>query len=121
MYIDLEKLRKLSSNRNVKSTDIDEESFKNIHRIYDTVVDSECYDTTIKYLSAINDISVYDLKFIVKFYYDHFASEEERKLYIEPNYNYSKSEGFANISMISSILLLISTFGILIASILYNL
>jgi len=70
MYINIEKLRKLSSRKTIKKNDIEEKELESIRHIYYSLVDSEDYNSTIKYLSAINEISVSDLQFLIKFYYN---------------------------------------------------
>lgn len=122
MSIDIERIKKITIKKNSDfKSKFNEQDVKFMSYVYNQMIESDCYEATNNYLAAINELNVSDINYLQKIYYYYFATEEERKLYINPNLQTSKSSGFANMSIITSLMILIGSFGILVAFILYNL
>ncbi len=114
------------SKNKIDKTDLTTNEITFMSHIFNTVLDSEDYISTVKYLAGINEMSVSDIKLLIGIYFLKLASPDEKKEYsiLKENIrkqNNSKSRGFASISIISSIVILILTFGIYVAYIIYNL
>ncbi len=114
------------SKNKIDKTDLTTNEITFMSHIFNTVLDSEDYISTVKYLAGINEVSVSDIKLLIGIYFLKLASPDEKKEYsiLKENIrkqNNSKSRGFASISIISSIVILILTFGIYVAYIIYNL
>lgn len=114
------------SKNKIDKTDLTTNEITFMSHIFNTVLDSEDYISTVKYLAGINEMSVSDIKLLIGIYFLKLASHDEKKEYsiLKENIrkqNNSKSRGFASISIISSIVILILTFGIYVAYIIYNL
>lgn len=120
-----DRLYDLSKNK-IDKADLTTNEITFMSHIFNTVLDSEDYISTVKYLAGINEMSVSDIKLLIRIYFLKLASVDEKKEYsiLKENIrkqNNSKSRGFASISIISSIVILILTFGIYVAYIIYNL
>lgn len=120
-----DRLYDLSKNK-IDKTDLTTNEITFMSHIFNAVLDSEDYISTVKYLAGINEMSVSDIKLLIGIYFLKLASPDEKKEYsiLKENIrkqNNSKSRGFASISIISSIVILILTFGIYVAYIIYNL
>lgn len=120
-----DRLYDLSKNK-IDKADLTTNEITFMSHIFNTVLDSEDYISTVKYLAGINEMSVSDIKLLIGIYFLKLASVDEKKEYsiLKENIrkqNNSKSRGFASISIISSIVILILTFGIYVAYIIYNL
>lgn len=120
-----DRLYDLSKNK-VDKADLTTNEITFMSHIFNTVLDSEDYISTVKYLAGINEMTVSDIKLLIGIYFLKIASPGEKKEYsiLKENIrkqNNSKSRGFASISIISSIVILILTFGIYVAYIIYNL
>lgn len=114
------------SKNKIDKTDLTTNEITFMSHIFNTILDSEDYISTVKYLAGINEMSVSDIKLLIGIYFLKLASPDEKKEYsiLKENIrkqNNSKSRGFASISIISSIVILILTFGIYVAYIIYNL
>lgn len=114
------------SKNKIDKTNLTTNEITFMSHIFNTVLDSEDYISTVKYLAGINEMSVSDIKLLIGIYFLKLASPDEKKEYstLKENIrkqNNSKSRGFASISIISSIVILILTFGIYVAYIIYNL
>lgn len=114
------------SKNKIDKTDLTTNEITFMSHIFNAVLDSEDYISTVKYLAGINEMSVSDIKLLIGIYFLKLASPDEKKEYsiLKENIrkqNNSKSRGFASISIISSIVILILTFGIYVAYIIYNL
>lgn len=114
------------SKNKIDKTDLTTNEITFMSHIFNTVLDSEDYISTVKYLAGINEMSVSDIKLLIGIYFLKIASVDEKKEYsiLKENIrkqNNFKSRGFASISIISSIVILILTFGIYVAYIIYNL
>lgn len=122
MNIDMEKIRKIEVNKNKDfKSNFNEEDINFMRYVYNNMIESDSYESTNHYLAGIYELSVSDIKYLQKIYYYYFATDEERNLYINPNLQTSKSSGFVNMSIITSLMILIGSFGILMAFIIYNL
>lgn len=120
-----DRLYDLSKNK-IDKADLTTNEITFMSHIFNTVLDSEDYISTVKYLAGINEMTVSDIKLLIGIYFLKIASPDEKKEYsiLKENIrkqNNSKSRGFASISIISSIVILILTFGIYVAYIIYNL
>lgn len=120
-----DRLYDLSKNK-IDKADLTTNEITFMSHIFNTVLDSEDYISTVKYLAGINEMTVSDIKLLIGIYFLKLASPDEKKEYsiLKENIrkqNNSKSRGFASISIISSIVILILTFGIYVAYIIYNL
>lgn len=120
-----DRLYDLSKNK-INKADLTTNEITFMSHIFNTVLDSEDYISTVKYLAGINEMTVSDIKLLIGIYFLKLASPDEKKEYsiLKENIrkqNNSKSRGFASISIISSIVILILTFGIYVAYIIYNL
>lgn len=121
--MEIERIYALSM-RKIEKKDLTNDEIKFMSSIFNMVIESEDYNSTVNYLAGIHGLSVNDIKLIVGSYFIRLATPMEKKQYMlvkNKNSNNSKSRGFATISIISSILILLMTFGIYVAYIIYNL
>lgn len=125
MNLDMNKINKLVSSKSLTKDSLTEEEYDFIRMIYNTIIDSEDYEISTKMLSIIYDIKESEVKYLKNIYYSFLATKEEKQAYLyvrnELMNKNRKSRGFANISIIISILILLITFGIYLGYILYNL
>ena len=125
MNLDLNKLNKLVSSNSLAKDRLTEEEYDFIRMIYNTIIDSEDYEISTKMLSNIYDMKESEVKYLKNVYYLFLATTEEKQAYLyvrnELMNKNRKSRGFANISIIISLLILLITFGIYLGYILYNL
>lgn len=126
MDFDIDKVAKLillAKRKNVKE-EFTEEEVKFMSSIFNTIINSENYDSVIEYLAGIHCISVSDIKFIRNAYFLHFATKDEKLTYnkkMKQIRNERKKNGFINLSMIVSFIILIGIIGISLALFIYNL
>ena len=125
MNLDLNKINKLVSSKSLAKDSLTEEEYDFIRMIYNTIIDSEDYEISTKMLSNIYDMKESEVKYLKNVYYLFLATTEEKQAYLyvrnELMNKNRKSRGFANISIIISLLILLITFGIYLGYILYNL
>ena len=125
MNLDMNKINKLVSSKSLAKDSLTEEEYDFIRMIYNTIIDSEDYEISTKMLSIIYDMKESEVKYLKNVYYSFLATKEEKKAYLyvrnELMNKNKKSRGFANISIIISLLILLITFGIYLGYILYNL
>lgn len=112
--------------RKIKKDDLTDEEINFMANMFNMVINSDDYVSTIKYLAGIHELSISDVELIVGTYFLRIASHVEKKQYMlfkeeQKKKNNAKSLGFATISVISSVLILLTTFGIYVAYIIYNL
>lgn len=125
MNLDMNKINKLVSSKSLTKDSLTEEEYDFIRMIYNTIIDSEDYEISTKMLSNIYDMKESEVKYLKNVYYLFLATTEEKQAYLyvrnELMNKNRKSRGFANISIIISLLILLITFGIYLGYILYNL
>ncbi len=125
MNLDMNKINKLVSSKSLAKDSLTEEEYDFIRMIYNTIIDSEDYEISTKMLSNIYDMKESEVKYLKNVYYLFLATTEEKQAYLyvrnELMNKNRKSRGFANISIIISLLILLITFGIYLGYILYNL
>lgn len=125
LKFDINKINKLISNKSLNKDNITIEEYNFMRNIYNFIIDSEDYDTSIKILAIMYDLKESDIKYIRNIYFSYLATKEEKMPYyymLEQNRKQNKkSMGFVNISIIISLLILLLTFGIYLGYILYNL
>lgn len=125
MNLDMNKINKLVSSKSLAKDSLTEEEYDFIRMIYNTIIDSEDYEISTKMLSNIYDMKESEVKYLKNVYYLFLATKEEKQAYLyvrnELMNKNRKSRGFANISIIISLLILLITFGIYLGYILYNL
>lgn len=123
MKLDFNKIDKLISKKSLTKDSLSNEEVNFMRNIYNMIVDSEDYDNTVNMLSAVYNMGESDIKYIKNIYFLYFASKEEKDVYLyrKRQINNKRSRGFANISIIISLFILMLTFGIYLGYILYNL
>ena len=120
----LEKLSLKKSKYNVDSIDLTSEEIEFMRNVFNTIINSDNYDTIIDYLAGTHDISVSNINFIKNVYFYYFATTEEKLIYsrkIKEKKKIKRKEGFIDITAMISITIVISVVGITLAFIFYNL
>ena len=115
----------LNKTRSKKNTTLEFtlEEINFMKNIFEMIVLSEDYDSKIKYLSGIYNISVDDINIIKNIYLTKYADKELKEEYlsnIKRENNIKKKEGFTLVSAIICFTIFISVFSITLALILYN-
>lgn len=125
MKFDIKKINTLVSNKSLNRDTITNEEYEFMRNIYNFIIDSEDYETSIKMLAIIYKLKESEIKYIKNIYFSYLATKEEKMPYFymleQTKKQNRKSMGFANISIIISLLILLLTFGIYLGYILYNL
>lgn len=125
MNINIDKINKLVSSKSLTKDKLTDSEYDFIRMIYNTIIDSEDYEISTKMLSIIYDMKESEIKYLKNIYFSYLATKEEKQAYLyarnEAMNKNKKSRGFANISIIISLLILLVTFGIYLGYILYNL
>lgn len=125
MKFDIKKINTLVSNKSLNRDTITNEEYEFMRNIYNSIIDSEDYETSIKMLAIIYKLKESEIKYIKNIYFSYLATKEEKMPYFymleQTKKQNRKSMGFANISIIISLLILLLTFGIYLGYILYNL
>lgn len=125
LKFDINKIIQLVSNKSLSKDNITDEEYEFMRNIYNFIIDSEDYETSIRTLAIMHELKESEVKQIRNIYFSYLATEEEKAPYyymMEQTRNQNKkSKGFVNISIIISLLILLLTFGIYLGYILYNL
>lgn len=125
MKFDINKINTLVSNKSLNKDNITNEEYEFMRNIYNFIIDSEDYESSIKMLAIIHELKESEIKYIKNIYFSCLATKEEKMPYFymleQTKKQNRKSMGFVNISVIISLLILLLTFGIYLGYILYNL
>ena len=125
MKFDIKKINTLVSNKSLNRDTITNEEYEFMRNIYNFIIDSEDYETSIKMLAIMYELKESEIKYIKNIYFSYLATKEEKMPYFymleQTKKQNRRSMGFANISIIISLLILLLTFGIYLGYILYNL
>jgi len=91
--------------------------------IFNTIINSDNYDTIIEYLAGIHGMSISDIKFIRNVYALYFAPVEDRLIYnnkMKKLRQEKRRRGFIDLSAVISFTYFILVVGITLAVALYN-
>ena len=79
MEFDVNKLDGLVLSKSRKiDVKLSQEEIEFMSNIYNTIINSEDYESTTRYLAGIYGMSISDIKYIRNVYYNKFASKEEK-------------------------------------------
>ena len=125
MKFDMTKIEKLALSKTKKTTiNLTEEEISFMSNIFNSIINSEDYETTIKYLAGINEMSISDIKFIRNVYNYYFADQDEKNIYKDKMDEIKKEkrkQGFIDLTAVISFTIFIVAFGITLAFLIYNL
>lgn len=125
MNFDMTKIEKLALSKTKKTTiNLTEEEISFMSNIFNSIINSEDYETTIKYLAGINEMSISDIKFIRNVYNYYFADQDEKNIYKDKMDEIKKEkrkQGFIDLTAVISFTIFIVAFGITLAFLIYNL
>lgn len=125
MDFDVSRLEKLASLNSKKvNIDLTDEEISFMSKIFNTIIDSEDYDSMIKYLAGIHGMSVSDIKFIRNVYAFYLASNEEKLIYNNKLKELKKAKrknGFIDFTAMISFMTFVGVVGITLALFIYNL
>jgi len=111
----------------IKNVDINsyltQEEISFMANIFNTIINSDNYDTIIEYLAGIHGMSISDIKFIRNVYALYFAPVEDRLIYnnkMKKLRQEKRRRGFIDLSAVISFTYFILVVGITLAVALYN-
>jgi len=82
MEFDVKRLEKLTLSKTKKTPiDLTEDEIKFMSNIFNSIINSDDYESMIKYLAGINSMSISDIKLIKNIYAYYLASRDEKMIY----------------------------------------
>lgn len=125
MKFDMTKIEKLALSKTKKTNiELTEEEISFMSHIFNSIINSEDYETTIKYLAGINEMSISDIKFIRNVYNYYFADQDEKNIYKDKMDEIKKEkrkQGFIDLTAVISFTIFVGVVGITLAFLIYNL
>lgn len=121
---DITKIEKLAlSKYNKKDINFTEQEISFMSNIFNTIINSEDYNSIVMYLAAVNGTSVSIIKFIKNIYLKYFADADEKRIYydkIRELKSENRKKGFIDFSIVITLITFISVIGITIALLMYK-
>jgi len=124
MEFDVKRLEKLTLSKTKKTPiDLTEDEIKFMSNIFNSIINSDDYESMIKYLAGINSMSISDIKLIKNIYAYYLASRDEKMIYNDKMKQLRKEKnkkGFIDFSVILSITVFICVIGVTLGVLLYK-
>lgn len=121
----MSRIEKVALSRTKKiNVELTDEEIAFMSNIFNTIINSDNYDSAMEYLAGINGMSISDIKFIRKVYCFYFADHEEKIIYnnkMKKLKRENRKRGFIDFSAMILITIFIGVIGITLAFLIYNL
>lgn len=115
---------KIQNFNDTKVNSLSSEEIYFMSKIFNRIIDSENYNSSVKYLAGIYGMSITDIELIKDVYAKYYISPEEKNIYdkIQSDLEEEKRKnGFIDLGAIISLSVLVGVIGISLVLFIYNL